>query len=78
MFKKEWDDLAPDDLIGRDELVYKHVKAFVIDVKMVSISKIQRALRVGYNRADKIVRRLEAEGLVTPPKANGSREVVSK
>jgi DNA segregation ATPase FtsK/SpoIIIE-like protein len=77
-FKKALDKLAPEDLSGRDELIYQHAKQFVIEVKMVGIAKIQRAFRVGYNRANDIVVRMEAEGLITPPTASGGREVIFK
>lgn len=75
-YKKELDQLASDEHSERVELAYRHAKAFIIDTNQVSISKIQRALRIGYNQAARIVERMESEGLVSKPERNGSRTVL--
>jgi len=77
-YKKELDELADDETVERTELAYKHAKAFIEDTKQVSISKIQRALRIGYNHAARITERMESEGLISKPAANGSRHVLDK
>lgn len=75
-YKAELDKLAYDESVERVELAYKHAKAFVKDTKQVSISKIQRALRIGYNHAARIVERMEQECLISKPDVNGSRHVL--
>jgi S-DNA-T family DNA segregation ATPase FtsK/SpoIIIE len=47
----------------------------VLRIKQASISKIQRALRLGYNRAARIVERMEREGLVGPGSNPREKEI---
>ena len=62
---------AADDGAGdRDEL-YDEAVQIVIDTNQASISMIQRRLRIGYNRAARMVEQMEREGLVLP--ADGAR-----
>ncbi|MBO9492254.1 hypothetical protein J7384_17970 [Endozoicomonas sp. G2_1] len=75
-YKKELDELAIDEHVERVELAYKHAKAFITDTNQVSISKIQRALRIGYNHAASIVERMESEGLISKPTSDGYRHVL--
>lgn len=56
--------------------IYPDALAFITDVQMVSVSKIQRKFRLGYNRACRIVERMEKEGVVTEPEHNGARRVL--
>jgi S-DNA-T family DNA segregation ATPase FtsK/SpoIIIE len=70
---------VPDeDALGRrdeaDEL-YDHAVALVAQTKQASISMLQRRLRVGYNRAARMIERMEAEGLVGPSEGVKPREV---
>jgi DNA segregation ATPase FtsK/SpoIIIE, S-DNA-T family len=46
-----------------------------METNQASISMIQRRLRVGYNRAARMVEQMEREGLVTPPDGARPREV---
>ena len=48
----------------------------VVESGQASISMIQRKLRVGYNRAARMVEMMEAEGLVSPPDGCKPREVL--
>jgi len=58
-----------------DELYDKAISV-VADTKQASISMIQRKLRVGYNRAARMIERMEAEGIVSPPSGAGHRQVL--
>jgi S-DNA-T family DNA segregation ATPase FtsK/SpoIIIE len=60
----------------RDEL-YDHAVAFVTESRRASISSVQRHLRVGYNRAARIIEDMESDGVVSPPEHNGAREVLA-
>ncbi len=53
-----------------DEM-YDQCLALVSDMRQVSVSMLQRKLRLGYNRAARIIERMEREGVVGP--ANGSK-----
>jgi S-DNA-T family DNA segregation ATPase FtsK/SpoIIIE len=60
----------------QDEL-YDQAVAFVTTSRKASISSVQRQLRVGYNRAARIVEEMEASGVISPPEHNGQREVLA-
>jgi len=49
----------------------------VLDSRKASISSVQRKLRIGYNRAARLIEAMEAAGVVTAMNTNGSREVLS-
>lgn len=55
-----------------DEAVY-----FVTESRRASISAVQRKLRVGYNRAARMIEAMEAAGIVSEAAHNGSREVIA-
>ena len=61
-----------------DDPLYDQAVAVVADAGYCSISHVQRQLGVGYNKAAKLVERMEQEGVVGPPssKAGGRREVL--
>jgi S-DNA-T family DNA segregation ATPase FtsK/SpoIIIE len=61
-----------------DDPLYDRAVACVAQAGYCSISHIQRQLGVGYNKAAKLVERMEQEGVVGPPsgKAGGRREVL--
>ena len=61
----------------RDEL-YDEAVRIVIETNQASISMIQRRLRIGYNRAARMVEQMEREGLVTPADGMRPREVRSR
>ncbi|MAS25518.1 MAG: cell division protein FtsK [Oceanospirillaceae bacterium] len=60
----------------QDDL-YDQAVAFVTETGKCSISSVQRKLRIGYNRAARLVETMEASGVVSPPAHNGSREVLA-
>jgi len=58
------------------DVMYDEAVALVIETRQASISMIQRRLRVGYNRAARMVERMEKEGVVSPPDHVKGREVL--
>ncbi len=66
-------------LEGGDEKddLYDQAVAFVTETRKVSISSVQRKLRIGYNRAARLVETMEASGVVSQAAHNGSREVLA-
>ena len=65
-----------DDDPEKDPL-YDEAVQFVLETRRASISSVQRKLKVGYNRAARMVETMEAAGLVGPLQSNGSREVLA-
>lgn len=59
----------------QDPLFDEAVK-IVVESRRASISYIQRKLRVGYQRAARLMEEMEELRIVTPPQANGNREVI--
>ena len=59
-----------------DEL-YDQAVAIVTESRRASISSVQRQLRIGYNRAARIIEDMEAAGVVSAPEHNGQREVLA-
>lgn len=59
-----------------DDPLYHHGVRQVRESRRASISSVQRHLKIGYNRAARIVERMEAEGVVTAMNSNGEREVI--
>ncbi len=57
--------------------LYDEAVAFVTKTRKASISSVQRKLRVGYNRAARIIETMEAAGVVSEMGHNGSREVLA-
>ena len=68
-------DGLPADDEGPDEL-YDQAVAALADMRFISISLLQRKLRVGYNRAARMIERMEREGIVGPADGAKPREVL--
>ena len=68
------------DLGGKDdesaEPLYEEAVAYVIESRRASISAVQRKLRIGYNRAARLIETMEENGVVSAMNSNGSREVL--
>jgi recombination associated protein RdgC len=56
--------------------LYVEAVAYVRESNRASISAIQRQFKVGYNRAARLIERMEVEGVVTPMNTHGAREVM--
>ena len=57
--------------------LYDEAVAFVCKTRKASISSVQRKLRVGYNRAARLIETMEAAGVVSEMGTNGNREVLA-
>jgi len=57
--------------------LYDQAVAVVVKTRRPSISLVQRHLRIGYNRAARLIEAMERAGLVSPMQANGNREVLA-
>ena len=60
-----------------DDALYDEAVAFVTETRKASISAVQRKLRIGYNRAARMIEAMEAAGVVSEMGSNGSREVLA-
>ena len=64
------------DLDAEQDPLYDQAVQVVIETKKASISGVQRRLKIGYNRAARMVESMEEAGLVGPLQSNGSREIL--
>jgi len=71
-----WSDADNSDLSDENDELYDEAVSFVIESRRASISAVQRKLRIGYNRAARIIEAMEMAGLVSEMSSNGSREVL--
>lgn len=62
---------------GESDPLYDEAVAFVLDTRKASISSVQRKLRIGYNRAARLIEQMEASGVVSAMGSNGNREVLA-
>ncbi|WP_026148282.1 DNA translocase FtsK [Thioalkalivibrio sp. HL-Eb18] len=67
---------APGEGEAETDPLYDQAVQIVIETRKASISFIQRRLKIGYNRAARMVEDMEAAGLVSPVQSNGNREVL--
>ena len=61
---------------AEQDALYDQAVQVVMDTRKASISGVQRRLKIGYNRAARIVEAMEAAGLVGPLQSNGAREIL--
>ncbi|MFB4390337.1 MULTISPECIES: DNA translocase FtsK [unclassified Pseudomonas] len=59
------------------DALYDEAVQFVLESRRASISAVQRKLKIGYNRAARMIEAMEMAGVVTPMNSNGSREVIA-
>lgn len=57
--------------------LYPDAKRIVLEQRRPSISLVQRHLRIGYNRAARLIEQMEKDGFVSAMKADGTREVLA-
>ena len=62
--------------MGEDDPLYDEAVAIVLKNRRASISLVQRHLRIGYNRAARLIEQMERSGLVSAMQSNGNREVL--
>jgi S-DNA-T family DNA segregation ATPase FtsK/SpoIIIE len=78
-----FEDLVSEEIVGldleeRDEL-YIQAKELVLSTGQASISYIQRRMKIGYNRAARIMEMMEEDGIVGPPgEAGKPREILRR
>jgi S-DNA-T family DNA segregation ATPase FtsK/SpoIIIE len=68
---------ASGDVEGEDDPLYDQAVRIVCETRRASVSGIQRRLKIGYNRAARLVESMEAAGLVGQLQSNGFREVLA-
>ena len=81
VFSVEVDPTEPssDDELGEEQdSKYNEAADLVVQKGKCSVSMVQRYLRIGYNRASRIVEQMEQDGLVSAPGAGGVRKVLSR
>jgi S-DNA-T family DNA segregation ATPase FtsK/SpoIIIE len=62
---------------SEDDPLYDEAVRFVTESRRASISAVQRKLKIGYNRAARMIEAMEMAGVVSPMNGNGSREVIA-
>lgn len=67
----------PGETGSSEDELYDRAVAYVLESRRASISSVQRHLRVGYNRAARLIEEMEQQGVVSPPEHNGQREVLA-
>ncbi len=62
---------------GSDNALFDRAVDIVVRSRRASISGVQRHLRIGYNRAARLIEMMEQQGIVSPPEHNGNRTVLA-
>jgi S-DNA-T family DNA segregation ATPase FtsK/SpoIIIE len=68
---------ATGELDGEQDPLYDQAVRIVTETRKASISGIQRRLKIGYNRAARMVETMEEAGIVGSLQTNGFREVLA-
>ena len=72
----EFSEVGSNDGAEKDPL-YDEAVSIVLTSRRASISSVQRQLRIGYNRAARLIEDMEKAGLVSSMQSNGNREVLA-
>jgi S-DNA-T family DNA segregation ATPase FtsK/SpoIIIE len=64
------------DASGESDGLYDEAVAIVLKHRRASISLVQRHLRIGYNRAARLLEAMEQAGVVSPMQSNGNRDIL--
>ncbi len=72
-----FDPITMREMDGEQDPLYDQAVRIVTHTRKASISSVQRRLKVGYNRAARMVETMEEAGIVGSLQANGSREVLA-
>jgi S-DNA-T family DNA segregation ATPase FtsK/SpoIIIE len=70
------DAASADAADAEQDPLYDQAVQVVMETRKASISGVQRRLKIGYNRAARMVESMEAAGLVGPLQPNGTREIL--
>ena len=70
------DSMPGDSIDAEQDPLYDQAVQIVVETRKASISGVQRRLKIGYNRAARMVESMEQAGLVGPLQPNGSREIL--
>jgi S-DNA-T family DNA segregation ATPase FtsK/SpoIIIE len=70
------DLLLGDSSSAEADPLYDQAVAIVLKNRRASISLVQRHLRIGYNRAARLLEQMERSGLVSTMQSNGNREIL--
>ncbi|MEN9450271.1 MAG: hypothetical protein RJA83_885 [Pseudomonadota bacterium] len=65
-----------DNSSGEKDVLYDQAVQIVIETRRASISSIQRRLKIGYNRAARLMEDMEKAGLVSAMESNGNRDIL--
>ena len=66
-------DVSDED---SDEVLYETAKQIVYERKNASASYLQRRMKIGYNRAARIIEMMEERGIIGPPNGSKPREIL--
>ncbi len=69
--------ISPDGSVEDADPLYDEAVMIVTETRRASISGVQRRLKIGYNRAARMIEEMERVGIVGPAESNGSRQVLA-
>jgi S-DNA-T family DNA segregation ATPase FtsK/SpoIIIE len=67
---------APGEVSGEADALYDQAVQVVLKNRRASISLVQRHLRIGYNRAARLLEQMENSGVVSSMQSNGNRDIL--